>query len=59
MHAAQMALPNSPPWWQLFGVRYEDICGVCCEMQALYARPQGAVHQCPAGCTGQGMILTS
>ena len=40
MHAAQMALPNSPPWWQLFGVRYEDICGVCCEMQALYARPK-------------------
>lgn len=41
MHAiAQVALPTQPPWWQLFGVRYEDICEVCCEMQALYARPK-------------------
>ena len=35
-----MALPNQPPWWELFDVRFEDICEVCCEMQALYARPK-------------------
>ena len=37
---AQVALPTRPPWWELFDVRFEDICEVCCEMQALYARPK-------------------
>ena len=36
----QVALPTQPPWYQLFDVRFEDICEVCCEMQALYARPK-------------------
>ena len=52
---AQVALPVQPPWWQLFGVRYEDICEVCCEMQALYVqakaqfidvRPQAELQVC-------------
>ena len=36
----QVALPSQPPWWELFDVRFEDICEVACEMQALYARPK-------------------
>lgn len=36
----QVALPDNPPWWELFSVKEADLHAVCREMVALYKRPR-------------------
>jgi hypothetical protein len=36
----QMKLPDSPPWWDLFGVRLKDIKRVCEAILSLYHQPK-------------------
>jgi hypothetical protein len=38
--ALQVALPEDPPWWELFNVQPSLMFEVCREMHQLYARPQ-------------------
>ena len=43
--AAQIPLPEAPPWWELHNVSWGEVCEVCCEVHALYARPK-ATYVC-------------
>jgi len=36
----QEALPEDPPWWELFKVRKEEMYAVAKEVQALFSMPQ-------------------
>jgi hypothetical protein len=40
LSAAQVPLPEDPPWWELFNVQPALMFEVCREMHQLYARPQ-------------------
>ncbi|XP_048879123.1 cyclin-L2-like [Brienomyrus brachyistius] len=35
----QIPLPNSPPWFLLFGATEEDLKGICCQVLRLYLLP--------------------
>ncbi len=36
LHAVQEALPEDPPWWEVFSVDLADMCMVCREIFKLY-----------------------
>lgn len=53
---AQIPLPESPPWWELFKVAKADMCAVAREVNALYQMPKVTYisvyrgkHQSPKG----------